>query len=306
MAGTLVADIGGTNCRLALVDTSGALTSFKHYRNDDYADFDAISRDYLAEHPRPDSAALAVAGPVVNNTVSMTNLGWQLNATELAREHDLQRVDIINDFAALAWATTRLQPDDLFALGEGVAHADANRGILGPGTGLGVSALMRGEHDWFAVAGEGGHVSLPACTAAESKLINAVIAEYGHCSAERLLSGPGLATIYSHLGGERVAPSEVARRAGDSDALALDAIELFGAMLGTVASNLALTLGARGGIYLAGGILPDMLTLFAHTSFRERFEAKGRFGDYLASIPTFIMTKPDPGLIGLAAYVTRS
>lgn len=299
----LLADVGGTNTRICLVDRAGEMSAPAHLQNADYPDFDALLRAYLDNGAEPCAAALAVAGPVTDNTVTMTNLGWKLSGLELAHTHGLQRVDIINDFAAQAWATSRYAADDIHMIGGGQAVAQGNRGILGPGTGLGVSSLVYNGHRWMAVAGEGGHVSLAANTQQESELIRSVIAAHGHCSAERLLSGPGLVLIYGFLGGEHARPAEVTQRALAGESKAVEAFHLFGALLGTVAADLALTVGATGGIYLAGGILPETLELFEQTPFRERFESKGRFGDYLAAIPTNVIMVPDPGLLGLAAYV---
>ena len=183
--------------------------------------------------------------------------------------------------------------------------AAGNRGILGPGTGLGVSGLVRAGQDWAVVAGEGGHVTLAATTAEEAQIIAQVTHEHGHCSAERLVSGPGLVTLYELNGGEHCAPEAITRLAQEGDALALQTLELFSQLLGTVAADLALTLGARGGIYLGGGILPDIANLFAAGGFRERFEAKGRFTDYLADMPTYIICTPHPSFRGLFAYMRR-
>jgi len=306
MSNLLVADIGGTGSRLALMAAAGPVATPVTYINSEFDSFEAILSDFLQQLPQqPACAALSVAGPVAGNRVMMTNLGWTLDSSVLAAQFGFAAVHIINDFAALAWATLELGPADLQQIGGGAAVAAGNRGILGPGTGLGVSGLVRAGQDWAVVAGEGGHVTLAATTAEEAQIIAQVTHEHGHCSAERLVSGPGLVTLYELNGGEHCAPEAITRLAQEGDALALQTLELFSQLLGTVAADLALTLGARGGIYLGGGILPDIANLFAAGGFRERFEAKGRFTDYLADMPTYIICTPHPSFRGLFAYMRR-
>jgi glucokinase len=302
----LVADIGGTGSRLALMTSKGPVSAPVTYINSEFDSFDAILSDFLQQLPQqPTSAALSVAGPVHNHSVTMTNLGWTLDSATLATQFGFTAVHIMNDFAALAWATLELGTADLQQIGGGQVLAAGNRGILGPGTGLGVSGLARAGQDWAVVAGEGGHVTLAATTAEEARLIAHVTKEYGHCSAERLLSGPGLVTLYELNGGERCTAETITRLAEEGDARALQTLEQFSQLLGTVAANLALTLGASGGIYLGGGILPAIADLFAASGFRERFEAKGRFKNYLAEIPTYIISAAHPSFRGLFAYVQQ-
>jgi glucokinase len=302
----LVADIGGTGSRLALMAPEGLMGAPITYANREFDSFEAILGDFLQRlSDKPTLAALSVAGPVHNNAVTMTNLGWTLDSAGLATRFGFEKVEILNDFAALAWATLELGAADLQQVGGGEAVAKANRGVLGPGTGLGVSGLVHTGQDWAVVAGEGGHVTLATATAEEARIIAHVASEYGHCSAERLLSGPGLVTLYELNGGEHCTPENISRLAHEGDALALQTIEIFSQLLGTVAADLALTLGARGGIYLGGGILPDIADLFAVSGFRQRFEAKGRFSNYLADIPTYLIRTPHPSFRGLFASIRR-
>jgi glucokinase len=317
MSNCLLADIGGTNSRLAMLAEDGAVAGPARYCNGDFDSLDAVLAEFIAtQGSRPDAAAIAIAGPVVEQAVTMTNLGWQISAASLQRQHGIPRVTIMNDFAALAWATLALDQSEgqadikqadneseLHQLGGGSPLVDASRGILGPGTGLGVSGLIRGDGGWAVLAGEGGHVTLAATTAAEYELVQSLTTEFGHCSAERVLSGPGLANIYRHFNGPQLSPEEIIRAANSGDASAVQAVGIFCALLGSVAGDLALTLGARGGIYLAGGILPGILPLLERSEFRARFEAKGRFHEYLAAIPTFVITAPEPSLRGLARYM---
>ena len=306
MTELLVADVGGTGSRLAFFQDGRQITDPVSYANCDYDSFESILDNFLAGSDyRPDLAACAVAGPIRSNSVQMTNLGWQLSGASLAQRFGLQHVEIINDFEALAWATLSLKESDLRQIGGGGPVRLATRGILGPGTGLGVSGLVHNTETWTAIVGEGGHVSMSAGSANEARLIKKAGDDFGHCSAERLLSGAGLALIYGYLGGDRQLPETISQRALTGEDKALQAIELFCLMLGTVASNLALTLGAQGGIYLAGGILPAICDLFASSGFRSRFESKGRFSEYLCAIPTFIITADYPSLGGLNFYMRQ-
>lgn len=306
MTYTLVADIGGTGSRLARLRDGQLLEPAATYSNREFSAFASVLESFLAGHPAlPTQMALAVAGPVHNHSVTMTNLGWTISARNLAESFRIPRVVIVNDFAAIAWATTGLHSADLFQVGGGTPLSHANRGVIGPGTGLGVSGLIAAGTNWEALSGEGGHVTLAGINQEEAGLIANVRAEYGHCSAERLISGPGLARIYMLLAGVRLQPEQVTRLAQTGDAAALHAVELFCGLLGTVAADLALTLGAQGGIYLAGGILPAIKELFAASGFRARFEAKGRFAEYLAAVPTYIVTRPNPSFVGLDIYLQR-
>lgn len=300
----LVADIGGTGSRLALMQGGKTISTPVIYSNHEYHSFEPILEDFIAglDH-LPTYAALAVAGPVRNSSVCMTNLGWELSGKELAQDFGFERVELVNDFEALAWSTLTLGEKDLFQVGGGVAVPLATRGILGPGTGLGVSGLIHNAGTWSAIAGEGGHVTLAAGSNKEATLIEQVCLEFGHCSAERLLSGPGLATIYKYLAASQLSPEAITQRAIAGETAALEAVELFSSMLGTVASDLALTFGAKGGIYMAGGILPAISELFGNSGFRDRFEAKGRLSEYVAAIPTYVITSAYPGFRGLELYM---
>lgn len=304
LSDVVLGDIGGTNSRLSRLVNGKPDGEPKKYLNSQHASFDSLLNDFLSiTGARPDQLALAVAGPVQDNRVNMTNLEWSLAASELSIRHAIQRVEIMNDFAALAWATLQLDASDLCQIGGGPPWPEGNRAILGPGSGLGVSGLVRARDGWAVMAGEGGHVTMPSATVEEARLVAKAIGKFGHCSAERLLSGPGLAYIHSASGGAEVSPEEVVRLAREGDKVALHAIEMFSEMLGTIASNVALTVGARGGVYLSGGILPAITDLFLASGFRRRFEDKGRFASYLERLPVFVITAEYPALTGLEAYL---
>lgn len=306
----LIADVGGTNTRCALVDERGQPTRISIYENSGHASLLDVLRAYLDEQQaQPRQAALAIAAPVTGDSVRMTNRQWHFSVAEMRQDLGLDTLALINDFAAIALSLPRLEADDVVALGGGRAVDGKAMAVLGPGTGLGVSGLIPGPQGWAPLAGEGGHATLAPGTARETALADAVTRRYGHCSAERLISGPGIALTYDLLrefGGAAAAklePRLVVARAEEGDPLAQEALALFFALLGSVAGNLALLLGAVGGVYIGGGIAPKLLERLQDSTFRERFEAKGRYAGYMQSIPTSVIVHPTPALLGLASLV---
>ena len=181
--------------------------------------------------------------------------------------------------------------------------------VIGPGSGLGVASLVPTADSWTAVASEGGHVTLPATTNNEAAAIELIREQTGHCSAERVLSGPGLARLYVALAelagrnGASVTAADVTNLATQGEPLARETLDMFFALLGTVAADLALTLGARGGVYIAGGIVTRFIDTFEESGFRARFEAKGRYHQYMQAVPTFLITEPLPALRGLRSLL---
>jgi len=307
----LVADIGGTNARFALLDAQGVPININVLECADYPDVGSAIRAYLANMGgvQPVSAVIAIANPVTSDRVTMTNHHWSFSVKELEVELGLDKLVVVNDFAALALSLPSLTSGDLVQVGGGAAVLGQPIGVLGPGTGFGVAGLVRVGGLWQPLAGEGGHVTLAAADDFESDIIAVLRRRFGHVSAERVLSGPGLLALREAVGVlrkqavEPITPEEITRRvlAGD-DALCHEAATIFCAMLGTVAGNLALTLGARGGIYLGGGILPKLGAFFEQSPFRVRFEDKGRFASYLASIPCYVIHAEQPALIGASRY----
>jgi len=313
----LIADIGGTNARFALVGADGEAERIIVLRCADHADPYAAAAAFLAKvRPAlpPDRAAFAVASPVTDDVVDLTNHPWRFSIEDVRRRLGLRRLAVVNDFTAVALGIPHLDPRHRIKVGGGEPAAGMPIAALGPGTGLGVSGLIpAADGTWIALASEGGHSTLPACNEREDLIISRLRALYGHVSAERALSGPGLVNLYTALAmldGQPVttppSPATVSRHAldGTSEICRL-ALDTFFAMLGTVASNLALSLGARGGVYIAGGIVPSMTEALTASDFRRRFEDKGRFDDYLADIPVYIVTHPYPAFPGLAELVNR-
>ena len=303
-----MADIGATNSRCALLDDAGHEIAAESFKNADFAGLASVLETYLERRPtadRPKRAALAVAAPIVDDTVQMLNIGWQFSQDALSRQLGLEQLTVVNDFAAIAWGLPHFGSKDLHRVGQGAPALRSTLAALGPGSGLGVSALVPTGDGWAAVTGEGGHVSMPAATDEEQAVISVLRARLGHCSAERVLSGPGLENLYVTLAefaghGEAViTAADVTNLARRGEPLATRALGMFFAMLGTVAGDLALTTGARGGVYIAGGIVPRVLDLLGRSEFRARFEDKGRYRNYLAAIPTYVITEPLPAFRGL-------
>lgn len=307
----LLADVGGTHSRLALQYAAADPLHARVFYNADFDGLAALVEAYLQGVPQahPVSGAFAVACPVAGDRIHLTNLAWEFSVDALRGRLGLERLTVVNDFEAIALAVPELGSDDIQQIGGGTSAVPAPVGIIGPGTGLGVAGLVPCGRGWTAVPGEGGHVTLAPASDEETQLLAALRRKYGHVSAERVLSGAGLVELYRWCAGEAelaIAPHEVSERAlQGTDAHARAALGLFFDLLGTVAGNLALTLGARGGIYLTGGILPRMPQALAGSGFRERFLDKGRFRGYLEAIPTRLVIHPFPAFKGLAGIARR-
>ncbi len=306
----LLADIGGTNVRFAVQQGGGPPTRVRNLR---VADFTSLERaiatylDRVAIPSQPVLGAFAVAAPIEGDRVRLTNGPWRFSISALRRRFALTRLDIINDFTAIALGVPAVGRDGRRKVGGGRALANEAIGVVGPGTGLGVSGLVPCGGRYVPLASEGGKVTLAPFDRLEAMIVEYVWRRRQHVSAERLLSGPGLSLLYEAVAaveGERVRPlaaSTITSRAvAGTCARCRSTVNTFCAMLGTVAADLALTLGARGGLYIAGGIVPKLGPLFARSPFRGRFQSKGRFSDYLSAIPTYVITHRNPGLIGLA------
>lgn len=309
----LVADIGGTNARFGLVrEPGGAVCDVRSVKGRDHASPQEAALAYLdqaADGGRVGRVALAVAAPVNADSIKLTNSHWVISRRDIAQALKTEHVRLLNDFEALALSLPRLTaPADLRPFGGGDAAAGCAKAVIGPGTGLGVAGCVPCSDRWLALAAEGGHVSVAPADPFEDALLQALRPEHPHLSAERLLSGSGLPTLHRGvclLQGvtlkEPLLPEEITRLALEAgDPLAKLTIDTFCAMLGTFAGNVALTLGARGGLYLAGGITNILADRLVTSRFRERFEAKGRFRPYMAAIRTALVVAPHAALDGAA------
>jgi glucokinase len=307
----LLGDIGGTNARFALF-AGGALGPVEHYPVASYPNIAAAIAAFLARQEQAAtiaSAVLGVAGPVEEGRTELVNSGWVIDATALRTGLGFHRVALINDFEAIAWALLKFTPSDLKSIGNGQAQPGRVMVALGPGTGLGLAAMIPGEPN-RVIATEGGHADLAPSSEREDAVVAQMRRRFGRVSVERAISGPGLQNLYGAIAA--IDRADVpARSAAEITQAAIDgtcpvckaALDMFCAMLGTVAGDAALLFRARGGIYLAGGILPRMIDYVAQSEFRARFEAKGRMRGYLETIPTSIITHTDPAFLGLVAAI---
>ena len=308
----LLADIGGTNARFAL-QPAGAegFADIEVLACGDYPAIGDALRAYLRRAADRGlaagavrQAAIAIANPVEGDDVRMTNHCWSFSISGLKDKLGLDTLLVVNDFAALAMSLPHLKAGQRERIGGGVDQAGRPIGLIGPGTGLGVSGVIPCGERWIALAGEGGHASFAPVTKQEMTILQAMWEEYGHVSSERLLSGLGLELIHRALAGQRLPAPEITARALDGTSIACrETVETFCAVLGSVAGNVALTLGATGGMYVGGGIVPRLGSLFTGSRFRERFEGKGRLSSYLARIPTWLITEEYPALRGVAAML---
>jgi glucokinase len=309
----LLADIGGTYARFTLETAPGVFEQSATLRCADHEDFHAAVRTYLDSLPAGPvvHAGVAIANPVEGDEVRMTNYHWQFSIEAMRERLGLDTLVLVNDFTALAMALPRLDGTDRRQVGGGQAREHSVIGILGSGSGLGVSGLIPADDGWIALGTEGGHSSFSPRDERELAILHHAWKHLPHVSFERLLSGPGLELIYRALAeraGVRAAQGlsapEITRRAlTAADPVCVETVDAFCAMLGTAAANLAVTLGALGGIYIGGGIVPRLGETFDRSRFRQRFEDKGRFSAYLAQIPTWIITAENATFQGVAAIL---
>ena len=314
----MIADIGGTNVRFARVAEDSTISAVMPMKVADFPTLADACEAYLSagggEGGSPRHAAFAVASPVLGDEIRMTNHRWAFSIEETRRQLGLDTFDVVNDFAAVALGIPFLSRADMRRVGGGEPDPHATVAVLGAGTGLGMAGLARPRGGGFVpLTSEGGHVTMPAFNDREVAVINALRGDFegGHVSAERLISGPGLVHLYQAIAeidgrtaDPAITPADCTQRAiAGTCPIAAEALAMFCEMLGTIASNLALTLDARGGVFIAGGIVPKLGEAFDKSGFRARFEDKGRFDGYLRAIPTSVIIRPEPAFAGLAALV---
>jgi glucokinase len=311
----LIADVGGTYVRFAVETRPGVFDYYKSLECAQFNDFLAAVNGFRAGLPAAiaksiQHAGVAIANPVTGDEVRMTNYHWRFSIEAMRQKLGLATLVVVNDFTALAMAVPRLGSAQVRQVGGGQGIAGSVVGLLGAGSGLGVSGLIPSDGSWVALGTEGGHTNFAPRDEREVGILRHAWRQFDHVSFERLLSGSGLELIYSALASDRGKPGaklsarEITTRAltGD-DPLCKETTETFCMLMGTAAANLALTLGALGGIYIGGGIVPRLGEFFDRSGFRARFESKGRFSDYLRSIPTYVITAPDATLIGVSAIL---
>lgn len=316
---TLLSDLGGTNVRFALSgpgpDTPLQHDSLRRYQVRDFDSLaDAIKQYFADTGLSADQALIAAAGRISDGeTVQITNNPWAISTTKLEQALSFNSVRLVNDFAAQSMAVMLLKPADMVSVGnlplpQFDVREEQTFVIVGPGTGLGVGALLLRQGECSVLQTEGGHAGFAAHTPEDIEILKRLNQRYGRVSNERLISGNGLVNLYCvlcELAGqtsEELKPEDISARANaNSDPLCVQAMETFAGIFGSVAGDLVLTLGGWNGVYLTGGLVPVLLPWMERGHFRERFEAKGRFRESMVEVPTQAIMNPEPGLIGAAA-----
>ena len=311
----LVADIGGTNARFAALHEGQLESEFEFYHSvEEYPQFSDLIiklRDEIALATgfvgAPHSVCLAVACPADVEHISFTNSHWEFTKTHLLEWFDCQELVVINDFEAVAHGITELGADDCIKIGGGEPQAHKPIGILGAGTGLGMAALISHSDGYHVLDTEGGHADFAPVGQGQMDVLTCLRQNFKRVSLERVLSGKGIVNIYNAIcqmeGTDptlTTPPDVVTAALANSNPQALTALDTFCESMGAAAGNLALTLGARGGIYIAGGVVPRFSEFFVNSGFREKFEDKGRFASYLQPIPVYLVTRNNLGLLGAA------
>ena len=307
----LLGDIGGTNARFALAHGDHqALSHEVTLPTGQFPDLAAAAQAYLQQVGRPpvQQACIAIANPIDDDVLKMTNNHWQFSIEATRNALQLDQLLMLNDWEAMAMAAPALKGKDLHQIGSGEPVPNAPKGLIGPGTGLGVSSLVRSRSgEWVPIAGEGGHVSMSPTGEREADILRILWRSFSHVSVERVVSGMGLENLYraiSELNGTEAEPlvaAQVTERAlAATDVACEEALACMCRLLGNAAANLAVTVGARGGIYIGGGVIGRLGDYFEHSGFRAAFEDKGRFTPYMKRIPTYVIRAEQPALIGCA------
>jgi len=314
----LVCDIGGTNVRLAWKAGQAAYAEARSYKVADYSCLEEVIETFCDGREIHD-ACIALAGPTSENTLALTNAHWRFSRSDIKRQFAINRLEVINDFTAQAWAVPYLDAHEKHQVAKGKAIANTPIAVIGPGTGMGVSGLIPVPQGWSALSGEGGHVSFAPVDDQEIEVLRILQKKFGRVSIERLLSGSGLENIHQALAvieglsvptqtAPAITSAALAAEVSPEGQASLEkqALTMFCAILGSCAGDIALTLGAWGGVYIGGGIVPQILDFFERSPFRSRFEHKGRFESHIAAIPTYVVTAEHPALKGTAAYLSQA
>lgn len=312
----LLADIGGTNARFALADVSAPIPlladSVRLHAVDAFPSLADAARHYLAQiGAQPASGVFAVAGRVDGDIARMTNHPWVVSRERVRTALGFAVLELVNDFVAQAMALSLLRDEDVVAIGApsriDLTASSQTCAVLGPGTGLGVGALMIRDGSYHPLATEGGHASFAPGTPEEIAILERLAAYYGRVSNERVVSGGGLVNLHralSEIAGldpGPLQPEDITARAAEGDRRCMRAIDVFCAVFGAIAGDVVLTLGAWDGVFLSGGMVPRLLSTLQHSGFRQRFEGKGRYAPAMARVPTLAVVHPAPGLLGCAA-----
>ncbi|GAC14565.1 glucokinase [Aliiglaciecola lipolytica] len=314
MTAKFVADVGGTNIRICQVE-GHKLVNIKKYLCVNFPTIEDAIKHYFSEMPDVEFSygCIAIACPVIGDWVKMTNHTWEFSIEQLTAGLGLKWLGVINDFTSVAHSLPVLSDEQKVQIGPGTPKQNANIAVFGPGTGLGVEHLTFTEKGWKALDGEGGHVDFAPNDENEFAIWHYLKKKLGHVSAEEVLSGRGIVHIYEALAEKNqqaaiyADPAQITEKALSQECeLCVETLQQFCKIMGSFAGNLALNLAAYGGVYIGGGIASRFVEFISNSKFRARFEDKGRFRHYVSNIPTFIITEPDHGLLGAAAYLQQN
>lgn len=313
MSEQFVADVGGTNIRLARVTHEG-VSDIKKYMCRDYASIDLAILEYFKALPQFQFSrgCIAIACPVLDDQVVMTNHSWAFSQQALKQQLKLTDLFVINDFTAVAHSLPLLGKKQVIAIGEGTAKAEGNIAVFGPGTGLGVEHITKTPSGWQTLDGEGGHVDFAPVDETDIIIWRYLQDNFGRASAEEVMSGRGIVNIYralcfnNNLAPQFSDPSEVTQNAltGDCE-ICTATLNQFCRIMGSFAGNLALNMATTGGVFIGGGIAGRFADYIQNSDFRARFEAKGQMKHYVKDIPTYLIAEPDHGLLGASAYLQQ-
>lgn len=318
---SIVADIGGTNGRFGLAtgesESGFEIECIRVYEVSQFSSFEEMVSAYMVNIKGLEvhAACFAIAGPITTDIVHFTNVDWSFSQKALASHFGFEYFDVVNDFSAVAMACQALPSVSLIPLKKGRSNPDGIKVALGPGTGLGVAGLIKKAELWSPIPCEGGHVNVAPSTPLECELVKVGMLNHGHVSAETLLSGPGIVNLYRALAqvrGQRSNDSLSGKDitalavANDPDVLCRETLDVFCSLLGSFAGNLALTFGASGGVYLAGGILPQFVDFVRDSSFVDRFSGKGNMSHYLIDVPVYIIDHPHTAFVGAAGWLKQN
>jgi len=317
----LIADIGGTNIRIAQTNKENKIRNIETFQCAKFSSLQEILALYISEimiKATEIHACLAIACPTDNDLISMTNLPWQFSQKELQEKFNFKSLTFINDYTAIAMAIPLLTDEQKIKIGGGEAIVNKPISVCGPGTGLGVATLVPLDNKWYCISGEGGHMDYAPVDSTEVRILQYLQAIKGRISYEQLLSGYGLEQIHQAITANQstddisqdiksLTAAEISEKALSNEcAICYQALAQFCKVLGSFAGNLALLSNSAGGVYIAGGIVPRFIEFFKASSFRERFEAKGRLSLIPKHTPTYIITEMQPGLLGASAYLNQT
>ncbi|MGB1296669.1 MAG: glucokinase [Psychrobium sp.] len=308
----LIADVGGTNIRLAAID-NGEITQLECFKCAEFDSLESVVAHYVEKNSLTvNDACFGIAGPVVGEVLTMTNLGWSFSKESVEKALGFNQVHFINDYTAIAMSLASLNEQQLTTIHKGEYQEAAPRIVCGPGTGLGVAQLINVNGYYHCVSGEGGHADFAPTNSRQLKLLENLMAKFEHVSIERLLSGQGIVNIYQSLAfidgidAQAFDASQISQAyIKKSDLLCVETMEIFSDVLAQYLGNMVLTSGAFGGVYIAGGIMPRIIDVLDKKAFTHAFSSKGRFSDYALKAPIHLITEPQPGLIGAQVYLSQ-